>query len=429
MARRAAVIGAGPMGLAVAYELTKRGWPVDVYEQDDRIGGMSAHFDFDGLRIERYYHFICKTDHALFELLEELGLSDRLRWAVTRMGFFYDGVMFEWGRPDALLTFPHLPWVDKLRYAAHLMRARAVPDWKRLDGQEATGWIRRWIGDRAYDVLWRKTFELKFFQHHENISAAWIATRIRRVAMSRRSAFEEEMGYLEGGSETLLQALRERIEAGGGTVRTGAAVQQVEVRDGRVTGVRVGDELRPADVVVSTVPLRFVPRLVPALPDAARESIERLENIGVVCVTVKLSRQLTPYFWVNVNDDRLEIPGLIEYTNLNPLASHVVYVPYYLPADHPKWAWTSDAFLEEVLRYLRIVRPDFDDAWIEATHVSRYKHAQPICPPGFAAALPPMRTAIEGFVMADTSHCYPEDRSITESVRIGHELVRLCGDP
>ena len=87
----AAVIGAGPMGLACAYELAKAGHRVSIFEADDRIGGMSAFFDFDGLAIERYYHFICKPDKPLFEVLEEFGLMDRLRWRQTEMGFYYDG--------------------------------------------------------------------------------------------------------------------------------------------------------------------------------------------------------------------------------------------------------------------------------------------------------------------------------------------------
>ena len=34
-----AVIGAGPMGLATAYELAKAGHKVKLFERDDRIGG------------------------------------------------------------------------------------------------------------------------------------------------------------------------------------------------------------------------------------------------------------------------------------------------------------------------------------------------------------------------------------------------------
>jgi len=47
--KKIAIIGAGPMGLAVAYQLVKDGYKPVVYEADDRIGGMTASFYFDGL--------------------------------------------------------------------------------------------------------------------------------------------------------------------------------------------------------------------------------------------------------------------------------------------------------------------------------------------------------------------------------------------
>ena len=57
------------MGLACAYTLARAGYKVTVFEADDRIGGLSAAVDFDGLSIERYYHFFCKPDEPLFEVL------------------------------------------------------------------------------------------------------------------------------------------------------------------------------------------------------------------------------------------------------------------------------------------------------------------------------------------------------------------------
>ena len=36
-----------------------------------------------------------------------------------------------------------------------------------------------------------------------------------------------------------------------------------------------------------------------------------------------------------------------------------------------------------------------------------------------------MRNSIEGFYMADTSYYYPQDRSITESIKLGNALADM----
>ena len=85
------VIGAGAMGLAAAYHALRAGHSVDVLEASSEPGGMAAHFDFKGLSIERFYHFVCKTDAPTFALMEELGIADKMVWRSTSMGLFAGG--------------------------------------------------------------------------------------------------------------------------------------------------------------------------------------------------------------------------------------------------------------------------------------------------------------------------------------------------
>lgn len=423
-----AILGAGPMGLICALDLLKAGHDVDIYERDDRIGGMSAAFDFDGLSIERYYHFVCKTDQPLFELLAELGISDRLHWTDTKMGFFWNGKLHPWGTPQALLHFNGLTLVEKFRYALQVMSTKNVKDWTALDKVGALPWLKKWLGERAYKVLWERLFYLKFYELSDQLSAAWLGTRIKRIALSRRSLLKESLGYIEGGSATLLEAMRARIEALGGRIHLKSAVDKVTTDgNGKVRGIVVAGIESAVDKVISTAPIQYVPALVPDLPPKFAARIEAIKNIPVACVILKLKQPLSENFWMNICDDSIDIPGVIEYSNLNPGAGPtIVYAPFYMPKTHPKYARANQAFIDETLGYLSKLNPQFKPDWVLATHCHRYDFAQTICPPGFAAMLPPMRTPIAGLYMADTSYYYPEDRSISESVKVGRQLARAA---
>jgi protoporphyrinogen oxidase len=421
-----AVLGGGPMGLATAYYLLQQGHRVSLFEAGDVLGGMTASFDFDGLPIERFFHFLCTTDYDYFDLLQELGIADRLRWVNTRMGVFHQGKLHNWGEPWALLKFPGLNLLEKIRYACKVLYCKHVKSFDVLDKQTATTWLKQWLGERAYTLLWEPLMSLKFYQFKDEVSAAWIAARVQRVAHSRASLFKEKLGYLEGGSDVFLHAVEAAIRAKGGQIQLATPVEKVVVSDGVATGLQVRGETLSFDRIISTIPLPYVPRIIPDLPAEDLQKLHAIRNVGVVTVKLKLSQSLTPYFWLNLTDTRYGIPGIIEYSNLNPLPDTVVYVPYYMPQDNVKFSWDEKQFYAETVRCLRDINPQFDESWIKAFHVSRYFYAQPVCTPNFLAALPPMKSAIKNFFMADTSYYYPQDRSITHSIQTGKQLADLA---
>jgi protoporphyrinogen oxidase len=424
MGQRIAVLGAGPMGLAVAYQLARDGHQPIVYEADDRVGGMTAAFDFSGLSIERYYHFHCTSDHAFLTMLEDLALADKMRWVETKMGFWYQGRLQPWGNPIALLKFRGLSLVAKIRYGLHAFLSTKRDDWRSLDHVEATGWIKRWVGQEAYEVLWRRLFEYKFYDYSTNLSAAWIWSRIRRIGRSRYSLFREKLGYLEGGSETLLRAMRGDIERHGGEIHLKSPVNKVVIKEGKVHGVEVAGQVEAFEKVISTIPLPYVPRLMPDLPADILRRFQSVKNIAVVCVIGKLRKALTENFWLNTNDTEMDIPGLVEYTNLRPLDQHIVYVPFYMPGEHPKFAEPDQAFLEKVRRYLKKINPALHDEDFIDLRASRYRYAQPICDPGYLEKLPPVALPVKGLWVADTSYYYPEDRGISESIGFGKMMAK-----
>lgn len=424
MGKKIAVLGAGPMGLAVAYQLARDGYHPIVYEADDRIGGMTAAFDFSGLKIERYYHFHCISDHAFLKVLDELNLSDKMYWVPTKMGYWYLNQLQAWGNPVALLKFRGLSFIAKLRYGLHAFLSTKRDDWKPLDKVDAVKWIKRWVGPEAYEVLWRRLFDYKFYEYTNNLSAAWIWSRIRRIGRSRYNLFKEKLGYLEGGSETLLQGMYADIRNNGGEVRLQTPVSKVIIEGGAVKGVETLHGMEQFDTVISTIPLPYVPEVIPDLPSEVLSKFKSVKNIAVVCVIVKLRKSLTENFWLNTNDPEMDIPGIVEYSNLRPLDHSIVYVPFYMPGEHPKFSESDDVFLGKVQKYFKKINPSLVDEDFLDIRASRYRYAQPIGIPGYLETIPQAKLPIKGLWVADTSYYYPEDRGISESIDFGRKMAQ-----
>jgi protoporphyrinogen oxidase len=213
----------------------------------------------------------------------------------------------------------------------------------------------------------------------------------------------------------------------GGRILLKAGAEKIDIGPGeQVRGILVGGELRPYETVISTIPLPYLVRMAPELPLDERAKIAGILNIGVVCAVFKLAHPITRNFWTNINDPGIAIPGLIEYSNLNPLPATVVYAPFYMPVTHAKYREPAPAFVHEVKGYLKKLNPKFRDDWVLAANAFRYEFAQTVCTPNFFEKLPPMRSKARGLFLADTSHYYPEDRSISESMRIGRQLANLA---
>jgi protoporphyrinogen oxidase len=197
------------------------------------------------------------------------------------------------------------------------------------------------------------------------------------------------------------------------------------IKNGIFSGVEINSKIQEFESVFCTAPLPYVSRLIPDLPEVLKRQYDNLKNIAVVCLIVKLKKSVTKNFWLNINDERMDIPGIVEYTNLYPMDNHIVYVPYYMPGEHPKYAESDDIFKSKVKKYLKLINTGLTDDDFIDIHVSRYRYAQPICDPDFLSKLPPVKLPINGLYVADTSHYYPEDRGVSESIRFGIDMANL----
>jgi len=421
------VIGGGPAGVKAAHELTKGGARVTLVESSRVLGGLASVFDLQGTEIERYYHFICRGDDDLVATLEELGLGHKLHWRSSRMAYFVDGTLFPFLTPLDLARFRPLSLLDRVRAGVALKLAQRLRE-ETLAPRLAVDWLKQLFGEPAYRVIWEPLLRFKFAEHAEAISAAWIWARMVRLSRSRVSPWREELGYVEGGSKVVIEALASAVEAGGGRVLREASVERILFEDGRVRGVRLAGETLPADAVVSTITPGRLLALLPELGGEYAERLRRIPAIGIFCLFLRLSRRVTPYFWVNANDPRVPFAGMIEYTNLNPMpelgGDTVLYVPQYLSAEDPRYAQDDETILRSYCDALALVNPAFDPSWIRFSAVFRDRFAQPICLTDYRTTTPSIETPIPNLFLTDSCQLHPHDRTISGSFALGREAAR-----
>ena len=250
---RVAIVGGGILGLTAAYRLLQAGADVAVFERSNDLGGLVGAFDFDGHRVDRFYHVILPTDDRVRGLAEELGLGDRFRFRPTGVGFYDDGRLFSMNSLREFLTFPLLPLHDRFRLASFVLRCRLKSESSELDETPLEDWLRKSCGKRIVERLWRPLLDSKFDGQFNDLPATYMWARTRRMSSTRDSAGREIMGWLEGGYETLITALVERIRALGGEIHAGTPVDQIVGAGAGASGLLVDGTYRPFDTVLCTL--------------------------------------------------------------------------------------------------------------------------------------------------------------------------------
>ncbi len=420
---RYGVLGGGALGLTMALRLAQRGHHVVVFERAREAGGLASGFRVGDAWLDKFYHHLFRSDTAAQALIQEIGLGDRLVWPRPRTVTFWQGQVHQLDSPLTLLRFTPLSPVERVRLGAVLAYLRAERNYKRLEGQRAAPWIRRWMGAGPYRVVWGPLLTSKFGPLAEEIALPWFWARVHY-----RST---ELGYLRGGFQLLYERLVERIQALGGEVRLGTAVTGIASAPGGVQ-VHLADDLERLDRVVSTLPTRLTCALAPELPRSYRDRYEWGRAYGAHCLILALDRPLTRTYWMNVNDPGYPFMVLVEHTNYMSPADyggrHLIYLGNYRPMDDPLLLKTTEQVVEEFAPHLSRINPAFDRSWITEAWSFAAAYAQPIVTVDYHEHIPPFETPIPGLYVASMFQVYPQDRGQSYSIALANRLDAHLAD-
>ncbi|RZM78890.1 15-cis-phytoene desaturase [Leptolyngbya iicbica] len=307
---RVAIAGGGLAGLACAKYLVDAGHTPIVLESRDVLGGLVAAWkDEDGDWYETGLHVFFGAYPNMLQLMEELGIADRLQWKEHTLIFNQPekpGVLSRFDVPDIpapinvitsiLRNNDMLTWEQKIRFAIGLLPAivRGQQYVEKMDQYSLLEWLRRQgVDDRVNSDIFIAASKALTFINPEDVSATVPLTALNRFLQER---YGSKVAFLDGAPpERLCQPMVDYVTEHGGEVLLNKPLRQILLNeDNTVKGYLVRglegaeDEVITADAYVCATSVDVIKALMPE-PWKEIDVFQKMQNlVGVPVINIHL---------------------------------------------------------------------------------------------------------------------------------------------
>lgn len=389
---KVAIIGAGFSGLAAGLELEKNGAEVEIFESQDKVGGLAVGFkepDWDW-SAEKFYHHIFTNDNDIISLSKEAGLNPIFLRPKTYV--YWNKKNYPFDSPLDLIKFPGLGILDKLRMGLVLAIFKLLPNGKFLEKWTAEKGLRFLLGENGYKVIWEPLLTGKFSGFSSQVNLAWFWARIKKRTPS--------LGTFPGGFQALADRIAEKITNLGGKVNLN-------------TKADIGNLQNKFDAVLTTIASSFSPYPLALIP-----------YLDAHVLFLELNQPFLPpdIYWLNILDREFPFLVVCEHTNFvrieNFGGKHLLYIGNYLPKGHRLFGLKPEQVLREFLPWLLKINPEFSQKNIDKYYVFHGPNAQPVMTVNYSRQIPPVKVKDKLYAV-NQAMIYPWDRGINYAVELG----------
>jgi protoporphyrinogen oxidase len=404
------VIGTGPAGISAAWQLAKRGIPVEVIEQDSVVGGLAKTISHRaGLRYDYGPHAFhireTESSHRVVSAVQSL-LNGQYRVLDRGTRLFLKGKYFVYP-PEISEVVRKVSLSLGLRIGLDYLYAAlryALNPAKQEDSFE--DWGVRNLGRTLYD-----TFFGLYSEKVWGIAMSQVSSRqAQRVAklnlkniilrMLKFNADPEtyfiQYFYPHDGIGSLYQLMADEVKACGGVVHLNATATRIETDGQKVRSVaceQSGKEhVITCQGLVSTLPLSVVtPMFAPALSPTTLAMAEKLDHCSLILVYLVINcPRVTDYHWCYLIEPKFKCNRFSEQKNVSPdlLPEDKTALCVETSCRYEDNLWrASDVDLGRMavkdLVEMGILRPEN----VEEHFVTRIRYAYPIYRLGFEEVL------------------------------------------
>lgn len=366
------ILGAGPAGLAAAYEASRRGYDVAVVERDKCVGGLAKSFEWHGFVLDFGPHFFITNVPHLLEMWDAMLGKDQLNLKrETRV--FWKGRLFTYP-PRVSDVVRSLTLTESLSIAYSYFVARCSQAQSSTLAEQLTSRY----GHRLFQMFFKDYMEKLWGVPCSSMSGDWEAGRVYRGSLwqSAKSMLAKHDGYFRyplRGSRQLYEAIASYLMSDGNRILFQTEVVRIEHADGKIQAVGLRNRMsgeqstEACTALISSIPLPVLLRcLMPACPKTVLQAAESLIFRSTVLVYLLIEdAQTFGGQCVYVNDSELRLGRVTNFANWSPATRpNDREVPlcceFWCDIGDPVWSASDEDLATLAERELRQIRLLFE---------------------------------------------------------------------
>lgn len=439
-----AIIGAGPAGLAAAYELSRAGASAVVFEKDDQVGGLSRTVKYEGYRFDigghRFFTKNKEVNNLWHEILEKDFIRKPRLSRILYEGKFYDYPL------KPIDAFKGLGYQKSFHILMSYWQRKIIPRMPEINFED---WASNRFGDALYRLFFKTYTEKVLGISCHSLSPDWSEQRIPGLNLGRATfnglniwekgviaSLIDEFDYPLLGSGQMYEVMSAKVEAAGVKILLDSEIVLVCHNENRILSLIIkgkdGITEVPVEKVISTMPITdLASKMKPLSPAYVMDAAQKLLYRSIITVNMVLDGpSFFPDNWIYLHDPQIKAARLQLFKNWSRLMvpdeeSNSVSLEYFAFEGDALWTATEAELLKIAEADLACLKPS-GSFKVKCGFAVRYPKAYPLYTVGYKKHLETIRQYLGRFSNLECAGRYGQFRynNMAHSVVTGRLAAR-----
>jgi protoporphyrinogen oxidase len=363
-----AVIGAGPSGMTAAYQLSKMGHKVTVFEAEAQVGGLAKTIDLWGQKVDLGPHRFFSNEKKINQLWLEVANNQYAM--INRLTRIYYKKRFFFYPLKPLDALKNLGFIEAFVCVLSYLKAVIFPPKK---DSSFESWVEGRFGRRLFEIFFKTYSEKLWGISCRDLDADFAAQRIKKLNLfaavwnalmggrgNKHKTLVDQFAYPFGGTGRIYEMMAEALEKNGGQVVLNTRIKGVFIENGRASGIELeSGKFIAFDHVISTMPLTNLVKSLPLLPSSVVKANTDLKFRNTILVYLEVqAKELFPDNWLYIHSPDLKCGRVTNFCNwtsdiIGNSKATILCLEYWCNFEDPMWSMNHEDLIALATREIK----------------------------------------------------------------------------